>query len=346
MNCEANASTKRDYGVGETCQCYSFPSDLVEGNNDGASKEHRVVIVGVGFAGFNAARKLSKLLGALIEIVLINSTDYFLYVPLMPQVGGGLLEPRHICVSLPRRLGNVRFVLGTVRQVDSQRKVVSWDRPAGRSGQLGYDRLILTAGSVNKLLPIPGVAEYAHGFRNIAEAIYLRDHITRQLELATDAADTPERTALCTFVVVGAGYTGTEVAAQGEVSCSPPGSPGGCPDWLDGRYGGCCSTPHRACYPNLTRAFRRPLTVSCAGAGSRYEPASRSPRQCLATSSCRPGSRCRPDPSSGASGYAPTRWWMAWTWRPAGGGLWSTSSCPCRGPRRSTPAGIAQRCPT
>jgi NADH:ubiquinone reductase (H+-translocating) len=180
-------------------------------------KERSVVIVGAGFAGFNAARELSRLVGDSTEIVLINSADYFLYVPLMPQVGGGLVEPRHICVSLSRRLGNVRLVLGTVRQVDAMRKVVSWHSPEGVSGQVTYDRLILTAGSVNKLLPIPGIAEYAHGFRSIAEAMYLRDHITRQLELAADSTDAAERMALCTFVVVGAGYTGTEVAAQGQL---------------------------------------------------------------------------------------------------------------------------------
>jgi len=94
---------------------------------------------------------------------------------------------------------------------------VSWAGPEGESGECGFDRLILTAGSVNKLLPIPGVADYAHGFRSIAEAIYLRDHITRQLELAAGTADEAERRARCTFVVVGAGYTGTEVAAHGQL---------------------------------------------------------------------------------------------------------------------------------
>jgi NADH dehydrogenase len=74
---------------------------------------------------------------------------------------------------------------------------------------------VIAVGSVNKLLPVPGVSEYAHGFRGIAEALYLRDHITRQVEMAGTATDPAERAARCTFVVVGAGYTGTEVAAQG-----------------------------------------------------------------------------------------------------------------------------------
>jgi NADH:ubiquinone reductase (H+-translocating) len=180
-------------------------------------KKSSVVIVGAGFAGFNAARELSRLIGKTTEIVVINSTDYFLYLPLMPQVTGELVEPGHIRVSLLSRLRKARFVLGTVNHVDTRQKTVSWAGPEGAAGQVGYDRLILTAGSVNKLLPIPGIADYAHGFRSIAEATYLRDHIIRQLELAAVAADPAERAARCTFVVVGAGYTGTEVTAHGQL---------------------------------------------------------------------------------------------------------------------------------
>jgi NADH:ubiquinone reductase (H+-translocating) len=182
-----------------------------------AAKQHRVVIVGAGFAGYNAARRLHRLVGATTEIVVINSTDYFLYLPLMPQVTGGQVEPRHIRASLPHRLRKMRFILGTVNRVDARQKVVSWEGPEGSSGQCSYDRLILTVGSVNKLLPIPGIADYAHGFRTIFEALYLRDHIIRQLELAAVATDPEERRARCTFIVVGAGYTGTEVTAYGQL---------------------------------------------------------------------------------------------------------------------------------
>ena len=88
------------------------------------------MIVGAGFAGFNAARELSRVAGASTEIMVINSTGYFLYLPLLPQVGAGLVEPRHICVSLLSRMPRVRFVLGTVTHVDVQQKFVTW---SGRS---------------------------------------------------------------------------------------------------------------------------------------------------------------------------------------------------------------------
>lgn len=172
-------------------------------------------MVGAGFAGYHAAKTLGRKLGDSAEIVLVNPTDYFLYLPLLPEVASGLLDPRRVTVSIPGTLKNVRLVLGTADTIDLEGKKIEYTNPEGERGELTYDRVLLTMGSVNKLLPIPGVGENAHGFRNIAEALYLRDHITRQIELADSTDDPAEREARLTFVVVGAGYTGTEVAAQG-----------------------------------------------------------------------------------------------------------------------------------
>ncbi len=175
----------------------------------------RVVIIGGGFAGYNAAKALLKTVGDETEVVVLNPTDYFLYLPLLPEVAAGILEARRISVSIPGTLRGVRLVLGTATSVDFDGRSVSYTDPEDRERHIGYDRLVLAAGSVNKLLPIPGVPEYAHGFRGLPEALYLRDHLTRQIELAASTDDQAERDARCTFVVVGAGYTGTEVAAQG-----------------------------------------------------------------------------------------------------------------------------------
>jgi NADH:ubiquinone reductase (H+-translocating) len=175
----------------------------------------RIVIVGAGFAGYAAARKLARLSRGAAEIILINPTDYFLYLPLLPEVATGILEPRRVTVSLARTLPGVRMILGHVDDFDLDGRTVTYRDPEDRRATLGYHRLVIAAGSVNKLLPVPGVTEYAHGFRGIPEALYLRDHITRQIEMAAGAVDEEERRARCTFVVAGAGYTGTEVAAQG-----------------------------------------------------------------------------------------------------------------------------------
>jgi NADH:ubiquinone reductase (H+-translocating) len=179
----------------------------------------RIVIVGAGFAGFHAARGLARLAKRTsdIEVVLVHPTDYFLYLALLPEVAAGILDPRRIAVPLTTACRGVRLLLGTVDQVDLEHQQVELAYPEGNRRTLGYDRLLLAAGSVNKLLPIPGVAEHAHGFRSLAEALYLRDHLLRQLELAATSDDPAERAARLTFVVVGAGYTGTEVAAHGHL---------------------------------------------------------------------------------------------------------------------------------
>jgi NADH dehydrogenase len=175
----------------------------------------RIVIVGAGFAGFEAARGLLKTVGDSADVILINPTNYFLYLPLLPEVAAGVLDPRRVAVSLTERLPGVQLILGTVDRIDIASRTVHYTDAERAQGATGYDRLVLAAGSVNKLLPVPGIGEFAHGFRGLPEALYLRDHITRQFALADKATDPAERAARLTFAVVGAGYTGTEVAAQG-----------------------------------------------------------------------------------------------------------------------------------
>jgi NADH dehydrogenase len=197
----------------------------------------RTVIVGAGFAGFHAARRLARLARGRVEVVLVNPTDYFLYLPLLPEVASGVLEARRISVPLAATLPGVRLILGEARDVDIRDRRLSYVDPEGCPGEVGYHRLVLAVGSVHKLLPIPGIAEHAHGFRGVPEALYLRDHVTRQIELADATDDLAERRARCTFVVVGAGYTGTEVAAQGQlltdaVARERPRLDGTTPRWL------------------------------------------------------------------------------------------------------------------
>jgi NADH dehydrogenase len=174
----------------------------------------RVVIAGGGFAGFHAARKLGRLAKGSLEVVVVNPTDYFLYLPLLPEVAAGILDPRAVAAPLAAAGRRVRHILGAVSDIDTGGRQLTATDPEGNRRAVAYDQLVIALGSVNKLLPIPGVADHAHGFRSLAEAMYLRDHLLRQIELADLSADRAERDARCTFVVVGAGYTGTEVAAQ------------------------------------------------------------------------------------------------------------------------------------
>jgi NADH:ubiquinone reductase (H+-translocating) len=182
------------------------------------SRRPRVVVVGTGFAGYHCLRTLEHVLGPDdAELVAVNPTDYMLYLPLLPEVAAGILDPRRIAVSLRDKLPRTRLVLGTVSEVDVAAQQCTVVDVEGRESKLDWDRLVITSGSVTRLLSIPGVAEHAKGFRSVAEAVYLRDHVLRQLELAEQSDDPAERAARATFVVVGAGYTGTELVAQGQL---------------------------------------------------------------------------------------------------------------------------------
>jgi NADH:quinone reductase (non-electrogenic) len=184
---------------------------------DTTDSRPRVVIAGGGFAGFHAARRLGRLARGRLDVVLINPTDYFLYLPLLPEVEAGILDPRTVAAPLTTTSRGVRHILGAVTSADLDGKQLEVTDPEGSRRTVGYDQLVIAFGSVNKLLPIPGVTDHAHGFRSLAEAMYLRDHLLRQIELADLTEDGAERDARCTFVVVGAGYTGTEVAASGQL---------------------------------------------------------------------------------------------------------------------------------
>ncbi|MEU7896271.1 FAD-dependent oxidoreductase [Nonomuraea sp. NPDC049152] len=177
----------------------------------------RVLIVGAGLAGYRAASALSRRLRDRAEVVLVNPTDFTLHLPLLLDVAAGNLDQSRVTVPLTSTLPDVRVVLGTVDRIDTGSRRVHYIDADQSAGRLAYDRLIVTVGSVSKVRPVSGVSPHSFGFHDLAEALHLRDHIRRQLYLAATSDNATERAARCTFVVAGAGHTGTEVAAAGQL---------------------------------------------------------------------------------------------------------------------------------
>ncbi len=178
----------------------------------------RVVVVGGGFAGFYALRSLQRRLPRdSAELLLVNPNDYLLYSPLLPEVATGVVEARHIAVSLRRTLRRVRLLLGRVQAIDLQGRTIAVRR-GDMVTELDWDHLVLTPGSITRQFEIPGVPEHARGLKTLVEAVYLRDHLLEQLDLADAQPDTEAgrvaRAEMLTVVAVGAGYTGTEFVAQ------------------------------------------------------------------------------------------------------------------------------------
>jgi len=174
----------------------------------------RILIVGGGFAGIACARRLERLLApGEAELALVAPLGYELYLPLLPQVAAGVLTPQSIAVSLRRVLRRTRIVPGAALGVDPAAKVCVVRLITDEVVREGYDLVVLASGSVTRSFDIPGVPEHAHGMKNLAEAVAMRDHVISQLDLADATGDPRERAARLRFVVVGGGYAGTETAA-------------------------------------------------------------------------------------------------------------------------------------
>ena len=176
-----------------------------------------VVIVGSGFTGFECARGLARRLRrseADVDITIVSPIDYMLYTPLLPDVAGGLLDARFVTIPLAGTLEGVRAIRGRVEKADLSGRTLIYTDPEERSHELSWDRLVLTPGSVTRLFDIPGLATHARGLKSTAEALYLRDHVLEQLELASIDTDPAVAAGRRTVVVVGASYSGTELIAQ------------------------------------------------------------------------------------------------------------------------------------
>lgn len=184
---------------------------------DRTSNAH-VVIVGGGFAGFESARRISRTArksNANVKVTLISTGDFMLYTPLLPDVAGGLLDPRFVAVPLTQALPGVQVITGCVNSVDLDGRTIDFAGRTGRTETMRWDRLVLTPGSVTRLFDIPGLAEHARGLKTTTEALYLRDQLISQLELAArgdDDDDVVEQRR--TFVIVGASYAGAELVSQ------------------------------------------------------------------------------------------------------------------------------------
>jgi NADH dehydrogenase len=166
------------------------------------------LILGGGFAGSYVA-KLLKRQGATI----VSPENFMLFASMLPEAASGTLEPRHVVVPLRIMCPHAELVLGHAVTHDPQRQRVQVRTEEGLVN-LTYRNLVVALGAIPRTLPIPGLAEHAFGFKDLADAIALRNHVLRRLEAATAAATDAHRRRELTFVFVGAGYAGVEALAE------------------------------------------------------------------------------------------------------------------------------------
>ncbi len=174
-----------------------------------------VVIAGGGFGGAMAARELERIMPRQsTRLVLVNDANFMLYTPFLPEAAAGTLEPRHVVTPLREILKRTNLRLGSIVAHDPAAKTVELRTREGESEQLPYDQLLVALGSVSRVLPIPGLSEHAIGFKSLADAIWLRNHVIETLEAANATEDAARRDELLTYVFVGGGYAGLEALAE------------------------------------------------------------------------------------------------------------------------------------
>jgi NADH dehydrogenase len=166
------------------------------------------LILGGGFAGSYVARLLRRR-----DATIVSETNFMTYTPLLPEAASGTIEPRHSVVPLRQMCPHAELVLGRAVGLDEDARIVAIETDLGAQ-EIGYERLVLALGAVPRVLPIPGLAEHAIGFKDLADAIALRNHVLRRLEAAVASLDDAEIERQLGFVFVGAGYAGVEALAE------------------------------------------------------------------------------------------------------------------------------------
>jgi NADH dehydrogenase len=145
---------------------------------------------------------------------MVSPENHMTYQPFLPEVASGLIDPRAVVVPLRSVLRRTELVVGEVERIEVEGRSARIRLPDGRRRDEPFDVAVIGAGSWSRTLPIPGLAEYAVGFKTLPEAIWLRNRVLAQLDAASEAADAEERRTALGFVFVGAGFAGIEAIGE------------------------------------------------------------------------------------------------------------------------------------
>ncbi len=175
----------------------------------------RILIVGGGYAGFYVAWRLEKYLRpGEAQVTMVDPLPYMTYQPFLPEVLAGSIEARHSVILHRRHLRKTRLLTAKVSYLDHAAKTATLQFPDGHEDKETYDIVVVTGGAVTRTFPIPGVAAQAVGLKNIEEAVFIRDTLLRNIDMAASLPPGPAREKLLTVVFVGGGYAGIEAFGE------------------------------------------------------------------------------------------------------------------------------------
>jgi NADH dehydrogenase len=172
----------------------------------------RIVVVGGGFGGVAAAQQLDRTFrhDAEVEIVLMSDKNFLVFTPMLADVAGGTIEPRHAVPPVRASLNKALFREATVQGIDVDHRTVQGTNPCGQSVELEYDYLVIALGSVTNFRHASGAAEYSVPLKTFSDAVVVRNRALMLLECAAAARDPERRREMLTFVMAGGGFSGVE----------------------------------------------------------------------------------------------------------------------------------------
>ena len=182
-----------------------------------SDKKTKILVVGGGFGGLETVNTLEKQFSNddNIEITLVNRNNYLIYTSMLAEVVASSIEPQHCVVPLRECLNKASFKELEVKNIDlDNKKVECFHYHSNESFILDYDFLVLALGSKSGFHGVPGAEEYTFPLKNLADAMVLRSHVIDMFESADLEFEESTKRKLLTFVVIGGGYTGIEVAAE------------------------------------------------------------------------------------------------------------------------------------
>jgi NADH dehydrogenase len=179
--------------------------------NEHDSQRH-IVIVGGGFAGIELARRLERRLPSGWQATLLSQDNFVTYNPLLPEVVGASVLPGHVVAPLRQMVKRARVRMVTVSEIDLAEKTISYLGEG--AGVMHYDQLVLACGQQANLSIVKGLARYALPLKTLGDALFLRNRVVSRLEHAELQPNAELRRWLLTFVVIGGGFSGVEVAGE------------------------------------------------------------------------------------------------------------------------------------
>lgn len=173
-----------------------------------------LVIIGGGFAGVYTANYLHRRLPTGWRIILFSQENHFIFTPLLGDVVGSSINPMHVVCPIRQMARHADCRTAAITGIDLQARSVEYVTPTGQRAVQEYEHLVLACGSVVNLDIMPGMA--AHGFplKTMGDALFLRNHLITQMEKAEVEPNLEARKRLLSVVVVGAGFSGVEVAGE------------------------------------------------------------------------------------------------------------------------------------